>query len=66
MKGSKTGVLGVSHNTNKYGKAFQTQVKVNGKAYSAGHYDTIEEAEAAVIAKRLELYTHNDYDRKAA
>lgn len=35
------------------------RVKHNGVLYSAGQYDTIAEAEAAVIAKRNELFTHN-------
>lgn len=28
-----------------------------------GTFDTVNEAEAAVITKRLELFTHNDLDR---
>jgi hypothetical protein len=60
---SETGILGVSANRG-YGKPWQTQVKVNGKAISAGHYDTVEEAEKAVIALRNKLYTHNDHDPK--
>jgi hypothetical protein len=31
-----------------------------------GLFLTIAEAEAAVIAKRNELFTHNDMDRRAA
>lgn len=37
-----------------------------GKTYDAGHFEAIEEAEAAVIALRLELFTHNDLDRRTA
>jgi len=33
---------------------------------TVGYFDTIDEAEAAVIAKRKELFTHNDADRVSA
>ena len=33
------------------------------KRYHVGHFTDIREAEAAVIAKRNELFTHNDLDR---
>jgi hypothetical protein len=60
---SNTGVRGVTWNdwTGKY----VTAVGHNGKQYSAGHYNTLAEAEAAVVAKRNELFTHNDADRAA-
>jgi hypothetical protein len=32
----------------------------NGKNHNAGRFDTIVEAEHAVIAKRLEVFTHSD------
>lgn len=35
-----------------------------GTRHYAGTYLTREEAEAAVVAKRLELHTHNDSDRQ--
>lgn len=35
----------------------------NGKSHNAGTYDNLDDAEAAVIAKRLELFTHNDVDK---
>lgn len=35
-----------------------------GKQYHLGTFDTRDEAEAAAIAKRNELFTHNDGDRK--
>lgn len=40
------------------------RVTHNGKQYRAGIYETIPEAEAAVLAKRLELFTHNELDRQ--
>jgi hypothetical protein len=43
--------------------AWRAQVKHNGKYIHAGRFPTIPEAEAAVIAKRNELFTHNDLDR---
>lgn len=44
-------------------KRWWASVKHNGKLYSAGYFTEKEEAAAAVIAKRLELFTHNDADR---
>ena len=37
-----------------------------GKKHDVGSYDTIAEAEAAVIAKRNELFTNNLLDRRVA
>ena len=56
---SGTGVRGVYwyESCRKY----QARVGLNGKRYNAGLFDTLEEAEAAVIAKRKELFTHDDY-----
>lgn len=58
-----TGVRGV-HLNRSSGK-YHGQVGHNGRRYFVGQFDTIPEAEAAVIAKRLELHTHNDLDRMA-
>jgi len=60
---SNTGVRGVTWSewTGKY----IATVGHNGKQHSAGSHNTLEAAEAAVIAKRNELYTHNDADRRA-
>ena len=55
-----SGVLGV-HKTP--GGRFQARANHNGQAYTAGTHATIAEAEAAVIALRLSLYTHNEVDR---
>lgn len=38
----------------------------NNHQINAGRFDTIDEAEAAAIAKRNELFTHNLNDRNAA
>ena len=61
---SVTGVRGVYWN--KQVQKFQALVKLSGKKYSAGYYDTLEAAEAAAIAKRSELFTHDDYADWAA
>lgn len=41
------------------------RVNHNGKAIQVGHFDSKSDAEAAVIAKRNQLHTHNDKDRPA-
>lgn len=58
---STSGVRGVrrSHSGNRW----QARVTHNGQELHVGSFPTLEEAEAAVIAKRLELFTHNDLDR---
>lgn len=58
---SSTGVRGVFRSATP-GK-FCAAVASNGKTYRVGTFDSLEEAEAAVIAKRNELHTHNDLDR---
>lgn len=60
-KNSQSGVRGVTKQKNRW----RAQVRHNGKLISAGSYITLEEAEAAAIAKRLELFTHNAADRAA-
>lgn len=61
---SKTGVRGVFWNTEK-GK-YQAKIGHSGKHFHVGYFDDIADAEAAVVAKRLELFTHNDLDRATA
>jgi hypothetical protein len=61
---SKSGVRGVCWEPRR--SNWRAVVKHNHRQYSAGSYRTIEEAEAAVIAKRLELFTHNAIDRLVA
>ena len=59
-----TGVRGVHYIKAK--NRFLASVRHHGKNYYCGIYKTLEEAEAVIIAKRNELFTHNDADRKAA
>jgi len=61
---SKTGVRGVSWN--KKLNRWLAQTGSGGRKIHVGNFDSIEEAEAAVIAKRNEVMTHNDLDRRAA
>lgn len=56
-----SGVRGVTFH--KQTGKWSTQVAHNGRAIYCGLYTTIAEAEAAVIAKRNELFTHNNRDR---
>lgn len=58
-----SGVRGVSWN--KQCRKWQAYVKHNGKRYHVGLFADIKDAEAAVKAKRNELFTHNDLDRVA-
>ena len=60
-KNSQSGVRGVTRQKNRW----RAQVRHNGKLISVGSFVNLEDAEAAVIAKRLELFTHNDVDRAA-
>ena len=60
---SQSGVLGVSWA--KRDQRWVAKVCHNGKRITVGSFKTIQEAEAAAIAKRLELFTHNDLDRAA-
>lgn len=59
-----SGVLGVTFY--KARNNWIGNVTHNKKNHFVGYFETLEEAEAAVIAKRLELFTHNDIDRRAA
>ena len=60
---SKSGVRGVYWN--KRNRKWQGQVGHDGKQYHVGLFEDIRAAEAAVIAKRNELFTHNILDRAA-
>lgn len=60
---STSGIRGVTWNKRK-GKWF-AHVRHNGRQHSCGYHADLAEAEKAVLAKRLELHTHNDLDRKA-
>jgi hypothetical protein len=58
---SGTGVRGVSWD--KARGLYRATVMHNYKQVMVGRYETPEEAEEAVKAKRLELFTHNLLDR---
>jgi hypothetical protein len=60
---SKSGVRGVSYcrDTGRW----RADVAHSGKRWNLGRFATVAEAEAAAIAKRIELHTHNDLDRRA-
>jgi len=60
---SKTGILGVSWDSSK--RKWRAAIGHHGKQVHVGRFDTIEEAGAAVVAKRNELFTHNLLDRAA-
>jgi HNH endonuclease/AP2 domain len=55
-----TGVRGVA----RVGNRFYARFNHNGKQIHVGAFGSIEEAEAAVVAARCELWSHNDIDRK--
>lgn len=58
---SKSGVRGVTW----YAPTCKWRASIghHGRAYNLGYYETLSEAEAVVVAKRNELFTHNDLDR---
>ena len=58
---SGTGVRGVSWDKTR--GLFRAAVVHNYKQVMVGRFETLEEAEAAVKAKRLELFSHNLLDR---
>lgn len=55
------GVRGVSLRGGKY----VARVRHHGVLHHLGTFSNLEQAEAAVVAKRNELFTHNDMDRTA-
>jgi HNH endonuclease len=64
QRNSTTGVRGVSPDSKNPGR-WRARVTHNGRAFHLGSYASIEDAEAAVRAKRLELFTHNELDKQA-
>lgn len=64
MCNSKSGILGVSWS--KITSKWAVYVKHNGKVVGGGYYVDIADAEAAAIALRKKLFTHNDLDRVAS
>lgn len=63
QKNSKSGVRGVCWDPRR--SKWRGVVKHNRVQTHVGHFETLAEAESAVIAKRLELFTHNELDRVA-
>lgn len=61
---SKSGIRGVTWDKSR--NKWQAIVRHHSRNHHAGRFDRIEDAEAAVIAKRNELFTHNNGDRVAA
>ena len=59
-----SGVRGV--HWHKAARKWQAHVRHNGHLHYVGTFSSKEDAELAVVAKRNELFTHNDHDRKAA
>lgn len=59
----KSGIRGVYQKPN--GRWCAT-VRHNGRAIHVGYFASMSDAEDAVIARRLELHTHNDADRRSA
>lgn len=60
-KGNISGVRGVDWS--RRSSKWRARVQHDGKTIHLGHFDSIADAEAVVIAKRIELFTHNDRDR---
>lgn len=48
------------------GKKWKAEVKHNYVVHHVGYFFDLEDAKSAVIAKRNELFTHNNADRRAA
>jgi hypothetical protein len=61
---SKTGVRGVYFE--KQSNSYIAIVNHNSKRHYVGSFQELDKAAEAVKAKRLELFTHNDLDRKVA
>lgn len=61
---NQTGVRGVVRTRN--GRPYAATMHHNKERHYLGRFDTLEEAERAVVAKRLELFTHNEVDKAAA
>lgn len=62
--GNRSGHRGVSWD--QVNQKWRATCFAAGKQHSAGRHDTIEEAAAAALAKRLEVLTHSDPEARAA
>jgi hypothetical protein len=63
-KANKSGVRGVHWHAGK--QRWIASVRHRGRLVNVGTFRDLAEADAAVTAKRLELFTHNDSDRLAS
>lgn len=61
QRGNVSGVRGVTWAA--HAKRWRAGIGHNNKQYFLGYFETIKEAEAVVVAKRNEWFTHNDLDR---
>lgn len=61
---NRLGVRGVRKRPDS--NRWEARVSHNGTTYYLGLFSSIEEANAAAVAKRNEFFTHNDIDRKTA
>lgn len=62
-RSSKSGVRGVDWHAGN--GRWRATVGHLGRQITVGYFDTIDEANAAAVAKRNELFTHNTEDRRA-
>lgn len=60
---SESGIRGVRWEARA--NRWRARVTHNWKTIEVGYFDTADQAEQAVSAKRLELFTHSDMDRVA-
>ena len=58
---NSSGLRGVSWDPRR--KKWRAGIGHNGQTINLGRYASLAEAEAAVVARRNELFTHNDADR---
>lgn len=61
QRDSRSGILGVTWHRDR--GMWRAQVCHNYKCHHVGYFGDIEDARRAVIAKRNELFTHNELDR---
>lgn len=61
QRNNTSGVLGVSWDAKN--QRWRAKVVHSGKSHHVGRFENLWDAEAAVTAKRNELFTHNEQDR---
>lgn len=60
---SMSGIRGVSWD--KASRRWRAAITHNGRSVHVGMFSDINDAEVAVVARRLELFTHNEIDKAA-